>query len=82
MPSRAGPFQHANLDVVTPPEARSIQGTEKVGRKPVVSSQVFRCAMWHSRNLGSPESGKNFYFRFSVPDWYLISKREKKCAIW
>jgi hypothetical protein len=61
MSSRAGPFQHANLDAVMPPGARSIQGTEKVGRKPVVSSMMFRCATRHSRNLGSPESGNGLF---------------------
>jgi hypothetical protein len=65
MPGRANPFQHANLDAVTPPRARYIQGTKKKARKPVKSARVFRCAQRQWRDLEPDESVK-VMFRIGI----------------
>src|SRR5579864_338223 len=46
--------------------ARYIQGTEKMARKPVASSLVFRCVPRQARNLETPGIRRSV-----VPYWYL-----------
>jgi hypothetical protein len=65
MSGRANPFQHANLDAVTPPRARYIQSTKKKPRKPVKSARAFRCAQRQWRDLELDES-VNVMFRIGI----------------